>query len=264
MIDPIESVRVCSICDIEKDISSFRKLKNKKGKEYNARICSICFNARAYTDHNINTRKEKRLAFLSTPEGKYSEFKRAKANSVNSNNITFDRFSSLLGEKCSYCGGDRDRGYLGLVKKDLGFVDDNVIPICRCCNQSKKMISEESFIRRAKRRYGSNDKETIQKRRCAERQKASLSSHKYSKLKSSAKTRGIFIDLSLKQYEEFFNLNCHYCDKVNETHGLDRIDNTKGYTIGNVVSCCKICNTMKNNMTYQDFISHIRNIIRNI
>jgi hypothetical protein len=29
MIDPIGSVRVCSICDIEKDISSFRKMKNK-------------------------------------------------------------------------------------------------------------------------------------------------------------------------------------------------------------------------------------------
>lgn len=28
--------------------------------------------------------------------------------------------------------------------------------------------------------------------------------------------------------------------------GLDRIDNSKGYEPGNVVSCCNVCNTIKN------------------
>jgi len=42
------------------------------------------------------------------------------------------------------------------------------------------------------------------------------------------------------------------CDSYTYT-GIDRVDNKKGYVVDNVVSCCTICNRVKNNMSYIDF-----------
>lgn len=53
------------------------------------------------------------------------------------------------------------------------------------------------------------------------------------------------------QYDEFKHLtlsSCYYCDykKDGEVNGIDRVDNAKGYETSNCVTCCKICNRMKN------------------
>lgn len=41
-------------------------------------------------------------------------------------------------------------------------------------------------------------------------------------------------------------------------NGLDRIDSSIGHTKLNVVPCCKICNTMKMDMTSEDFFEKIK------
>jgi hypothetical protein len=54
---------------------------------------------------------------------------------------------------------------------------------------------------------------------------------------------------------EFNNLTkekCHYCDK-DGPNGIDRIDNTIGYTMGNCVPCCKHCNYVKGHLSQVDF-----------
>ena len=87
--------------------------------------------------------------------------------------------------------------------------------------------------------------------------------------KQSAKIRGIEWKLTEEQFGELTQKNCYYCGvKPNQIarssrnrksngdyvyNGLDRVDNIKGYTIDNVVPCCKQCNTSKNNLTLQDF-----------
>ena len=45
-------------------------------------------------------------------------------------------------------------------------------------------------------------------------------------------------------------------------NGIDRIDNSRGYTIDNVVPCCGICNTMKMDMSLIDFRSQILYIFK--
>lgn len=40
-------------------------------------------------------------------------------------------------------------------------------------------------------------------------------------------------------------------------NGLDRIDSSKGHTIGNIVPCCWTCNHSKGSMTLEEFILHI-------
>lgn len=74
---------------------------------------------------------------------------------------------------------------------------------------------------------------------------------RYSKAKSYAKFKNKTFTLTKKEYINEINKPCYYCnnilsDKSKFSIGLDRMNNNKGYEIDNVVSCCKICNTLKN------------------
>ena len=65
-------------------------------------------------------------------------------------------------------------------------------------------------------------------------------------------------------YEEFKGIalgNCYYCGDTGY-HGIDRVDNDKGYIKGNCVCCCGICNRMKFNYTKSDFFNHIKKIYK--
>lgn len=71
--------------------------------------------------------------------------------------------------------------------------------------------------------------------------------------------------------EQFFSLtkgNCHYCDLAPTQkvwmknpaltytyNGVDRTDNSKGYSSGNCVSCCGACNSLKGaKITYTQMV----------
>ena len=74
--------------------------------------------------------------------------------------------------------------------------------------------------------------------------------------------------------DQFFTITkqiCHYCGISPETiyksrnseyiyNGIDRVDSNLGYTLDNVVACCKRCNQAKNNMSQEDFISWISRV----
>jgi len=64
-----------------------------------------------------------------------------------------------------------------------------------------------------------------------------------------AKRRGMLWAIEFDDYKWLISLSCFYCDgalgKVMTGAGLDRIDNSQGYTLQNVVSCCNTCNTIK-------------------
>lgn len=109
--------------------------------------------------------------------------------------------------------------------------------------------SKESLIRRKK--------ENPDKFRASQReyQKKYYSNNRYKKALYRAEFRGIYFDLSEDFYLNEIKKNCHYCggSPVIFGVGLDRIDSNVGYVAGNVVSCCKNCNTMKGDfLTYEE------------
>lgn len=74
-----------------------------------------------------------------------------------------------------------------------------------------------------------------------------------------AKKRGLVFDLTLEYITHFlWKKPCHYCG--DEALGIDRVDNTVGYTPGNSVPCCKTCNLMKYQYTAEDFLRKCRQI----
>lgn len=70
-------------------------------------------------------------------------------------------------------------------------------------------------------------------------------------------------DITFEFFSNIVLQPCKYCNGENFTLGLDRIKPASEggkYTINNVVSCCKICNSMKNNFSLNMFLQHVKKI----
>jgi hypothetical protein len=77
--------------------------------------------------------------------------------------------------------------------------------------------------------------------------------------KKGAKSRGIIFDIEKDYFIKFINKPCRYCGE--NAIGVDRIDNKKGYVVGNIGPCCKWCNRMKMDHDEQEFINHCKKIV---
>lgn len=95
-----------------------------------------------------------------------------------------------------------------------------------------------------------------------------------SNYKTRAKKRGLEFELTFEQFLKITAQKCHYCGEppaqkhiVNRKwqtafiyNGIDRINNSMGYTNLNCVPCCKICNTMKGTLDYDTFKKQVKKI----
>lgn len=78
---------------------------------------------------------------------------------------------------------------------------------------------------------------------------------KYSMIKASARKRGLFFDLSMQLLSGLMSKPCYYCGVKEYQFSVDRFDNTVGYVDGNVVACCRRCNSRKRQMSGKLFIN---------
>lgn len=81
--------------------------------------------------------------------------------------------------------------------------------------------------------------------------------------------RGLVWEITLQDWKVLSKENCHYCgDAPGNFHkggygryggyaysGLDRVDNSMGYTLANVVPCCKKCNHAKSHYPVEEFLA---------
>lgn len=87
---------------------------------------------------------------------------------------------------------------------------------------------------------------------------------KYHEYKKSAERRGIDFNLSKEEFTALWQKPCYYTGRAISTVGLDRVDNTKGYSIDNVVPCCKEINAMKSIMSKGEFIELIKAVVNHL
>lgn len=136
---------------------------------------------------------------------------------------------------------------------------------CGCLQKEKASATQIAWLRSKKGKYTKTVKEIALK-------------NMYRNYKSMATKRGLEFDLTREQFDNFTSWECHYCgakptgrsyltarpDGVHKANGIDRVDNAKGYVLGNCVPCCKICNQMKSDMPHSEFIGHIAKIYKTL
>jgi hypothetical protein len=91
---------------------------------------------------------------------------------------------------------------------------------------------------------------------------------RYRKSRYEAKRRDLDWLLSYVEYDGLISdMLCHYCVCTIDNQygiGLDRLDNTKGYIIDNVVRCCSVCNTAKSDFFTPDEMKMLGATIKTI
>jgi hypothetical protein len=86
--------------------------------------------------------------------------------------------------------------------------------------------------------------------------KASIPSLKmmYKVYKNNADSRGYVFELSFETFSDLVEKNCYYCGtKPKKYNGIDRKNNSVGYTKRNCIPCCFRCNRMKYTMSEEEF-----------
>ena len=95
--------------------------------------------------------------------------------------------------------------------------------------------------------------------------------HVLRQYRSNAKLRGYSWELTDEEFDRLTSSDCRYCgtppSRTFSTgsyegaeftyNGLDRVNNALGYTSGNTVPCCSICNIAKRDLSYDEFLAWI-------
>ena len=83
---------------------------------------------------------------------------------------------------------------------------------------------------------------------------------KFNSYSQDARKRGLVFELSFSDFMKLWGAACSYCGDNIDTIGIDRIDNSIGYVIDNIASCCSQCNFMKRSYTKSEFIKKCQSI----
>ncbi len=150
--------------------------------------------------------------------------------------------------------GERDR-YNGTIWR------------CQCTCGNKIDLASRSLL-------GGNAKSCGCKRKCnynknRKRKTGSSFNKALRTYQSSARKKNVSWELTEDEAYVLFKNNCYYCgvepsngkgktQKGNFLYsGIDRIDNSKGYSPSNVVSCCRTCNLSKETKTLIEWENYI-------
>jgi hypothetical protein len=163
------------------------------------------------------------------------------------------------------------------IIKMIGIRNGKSWCLCKCdCGKEKEVVAR-NILSGASKSCGCRGRlKTIErnKQRINKATELSVLKQVIAGYKKDASDRGYAFELSEKECLELFDRKCYYCnsDAYNKRHyhkdksitakymGIDRIDNTKGYIAGNVVSCCKKCNRAKDTMSEQEFLELVNRI----
>ncbi len=167
----------------------------------------------------------------------------------------------LIQTECFYCGFFEENKYNTIDRLDStkNYTENNIVPCCLMCNYFKNTLDISTFIKHIRKITKFNFDISLElfdfglgdyQKSCAF----------YDKYKYRAKEKNICFDIDKHKFEELINSNCYYCNFDEGNIGIDRLNNNLGYSIKNIVPCCKICNYMKNKNSIDVFLDHCKNI----
>ncbi len=188
------------------------------------------------------------------------------------------RSNHLTSGNSKSCGCRNSPSLVGKKYGKLTVIDQDkdVLPgkgrwwICRC--ECGNLISTSSGI------LGSGGATTCGCWKIKDNKETAIRSL-FTGYKSNSKRRKKVFDLTEEQFSKLIMSACHYCGippsqtfnvkpltskkgkRPVKYNGLDRMDNTKGYILGNCVPCCKICNNGKGELSFKDWFEHIKKVV---
>lgn len=173
----------------------------------------------------------------------------------------------MIAQPCAYCGGF-SQGHtvnsLDRLDSTDTYRDGNVVSACYMCNWMKMNYNVDTFLQIAINVSAHQNKEPVDH--------AVLPDYLFRQTtptlalyETEATKRGYDFELTLTDFDSLIYGDCYYCGRspVPVCNGVDRYDNDRAYTIDNVVSCCWVCNRVKNKWSVAEFYQRMQLLAEN-
>lgn len=174
---------------------------------------------------------------------------------VWSQDMTDEIAKGLMTSNCFYCNRNDQQCINGIDRMDnnKGYDPTNCVSCCKYCNFIKKSLDARTFIERCIHIASCHGQGTdFFLDAWQPRNRSTYNDYKY-----RAGKKNLVFELDEATFEDIANGTCFYCHRA-KTHlhrnGIDRMDNAKGYTKENCVTCCSDCNSMKCDITVEQFL----------
>ena len=237
-------IKMCQICNCECNLENF---KNNK--------CKKCY------DKFITWQTADKVKTINT---KIKDIR----HSATRRNIFWDLenedVEKIINSRCYYCSKLVAFNGIDRVDSNKGYTKDNCVPCCKKCNFMKCEYSVEHFLNIVC--YLLSFNAYIEELPNPEHAKyfttAIEENVTYSRFCCDAKQREKNVEISEETHKLLTSRPCKYCGLhgLKGAKGIDRIDSSIGYVLGNVVPCCKTCNLFKNEHTIDVFFTHLLTI----
>ena len=249
----IRESKLCTICCIERPMEMFIGIATSETKS-----CKICRDDNKRQDLKRDKEHRNELARTNIYE-KYRGYQKACDERCLDFRLTFDEFISIVNNDCEYCGYKNTNFVNGIDRKSssVGYILENCAACCKMCNYMKGSLSVDVFIKRVEHILTNQNKINGNLYpQCFPNHKCSP----YNFYKQRALEKKIDFSITKEDYNNIKQNDCFICGKQsdeNNTNGIDRMDNNKGYVLDNVNACCSECNYMKYTWNYDKFINKL-------
>jgi len=252
-------IRCCIKCT--KDFDNFKTRFNK-----DSRHCLECASKQNTQDKKRENRERNYMKeHLKNLENHYrnyivSSLKRGYGDFQ----LNFEEFQKLVTNPCHYCKhiNTEEANGIDRINNDLGYTKDNCVPACWRCNRMKHFYHPEFFIEKCKIII----KEVLPTKEFYSKWSLYYTRTCYNNYKTykreAEELRELPFEITQEQWDWLTRSPCYLCG-YQDAHGigLDRQDNTiRKYTIENCRPCCGSCNSMKNDIPLEDFLSQCKAI----
>ncbi len=245
--------------------------KRERAKDETAYLARNAATHLAWAHRNPDKVKEQQLKTATMPERRIKVIKTsATLRGVHFEDAEADAMEAKMLCPCHFCGyapapGELVNG-LDRVDSDAGYTDANTVPCCTVCNATKGPLHVDVFVDTVRniQAYAlggeavpppTHDPSASSSTGVARRKlppfarfcdKDALPEDKVDK------TNALGEDLNI----QLWSGACYLCGRT-PALGIDRVDPTRGYEVGNVRSCCTDCNYMKKDLALGDFMQHV-------
>jgi hypothetical protein len=240
------SVQICCYCG--KDFAPYITDNNKPSQS-----CKGCNENQRKQDEQRKGRvinyAQRRANYAETH---YAEYVRSASKRSLEFQLSFEEFKSIVCQPCFYCGTITSGESIGIDRFDnsKGYIVENCRPCCDTCNRMKWTFHPTFFIEKCKILASKpTPPGFFQTWTCYYNCPQPL----YVQYRQDAQKRGYEFSLTRKEFALIIAKPCYLCNYDGIT-GVDRIDNTFGYTTHNCRSCCYSCNMSKADIKYNTII----------
>jgi hypothetical protein len=230
---------------IQKDLDEFLKKNAEQAKKWR--------------EANPEKVKQTNLNKKNSISGHYKTYQLSALDKNLDFQFSLEEFEKMVSLPCTYCGIIQEKGFNGIdrVNSSEPYIHSNCVSCCEMCNMMKGSSGPNVFVHRAEHIL-TNLK--IIEGKLYPLEFLDIKGCIYYDYKKRAHKKGLAFEISQDTFNHYTQLPCYLCGKeVSQTHtsGVDRLDNTKGYTIDNIRSCCGICNYTKRDYEYEHFIEKL-------